>query len=242
VTAPPVDSDVEAMDLIQVLRSTGAVRDFEERPVPREVMTRILDTARFAPNGGNQQAWRVILVEDPVLRRGIRDVYVEGWAEYLEQRLAGIQPWAPIGDRDAEAAAIRRAAGKAHGPDVAGELGAFADAFDRVPVMAVVLADLRRVAATDRDLGRYTIVGGASVYPFVWSILLAARAEGVGGVVTTMAVTREPQLRDLLSIPDEFAVAAVLALGYPVSRATRLRREPVESFATLDTFDGPPVG
>ena len=87
-----------------------------------------------------------------------------------------------------------------------------------------------------------TIVGGASVYPFVWSILLAARAEGVGGVVTTMAVTREPQLRDLLSIPDEFAVAAVLALGYPVSRATRLRREPVESFATLDTFDGPPVG
>lgn len=239
---PSTTDGGEPMDLVHALRTTGAVRDFEDRPVPHEVMSRILDTARFAPNGGNQQAWRVVLVEDRVLRRGVRDVYVEGWAEYLEQRLAGIQPWAPIGDRDAEADAIERASGKAHGPDVAGELGAFADAFDRIPVMAVVLADLRRVAATDRDLGRYTIVGGASVYPFVWSILLAARSEGIGGVVTTMAVTREPRLRELLAVPEEFAVAAVLALGYPVSRPTRLRREPVESFATLDTFDGPPVG
>ncbi len=52
------------MDLIEALRSTGAVRQFEDRPVDREVIARVLDTARFAPNGGNQQAWHVILVED----------------------------------------------------------------------------------------------------------------------------------------------------------------------------------
>jgi hypothetical protein len=40
-------------------------------------------------------------------------------------------------------------------------------------------------------------------------------------------------------VPDEFAVAAVLAMGYPVSRPTRLRRGPVASFTTIDTFDGP---
>ena len=107
--------------------------------------------------------------------------------------------------------------------------------------MAVVLADLRLLAATDRDLGRYTLVGGASVYPFVWSILLAAHAEGLGGVLTTMTVTREPQVRELLSVPDEFAMVAVLALGHPVHRPTRLRRDPVESFATIDSFDGPAI-
>ena len=97
------------------------------------------------------------------------------------------------------------------------------------------------LAATDRDLGRYTIVGGASVYPFAWSILLAAHAEGLGGVVTTMTTTREPEVRELLRVPDEFALAAVLALGYPVKRPKNLRRDPVESFATVDAIDGPAV-
>lgn len=234
-------NDHPRLDLIDTLRSTGAVRDFEDRPVTHDVLARVFDTARFAPNGGNQQAWRVVVVDDPTIRRGIRDVYIEGWAEYIEQRNAGIQPWAPIGDRAAETAAIERAAARSHGPDVAGELGTFADGFDRVPAMVVVLADLRLLAGTDRDLGRYTLVGGASIYPFVWSVLLAARAEGLGGVVTTMAVTREPAVKELLHVPDELAVVAVLALGYPVRRATRLRREPIESFATVDTYDGPPL-
>lgn len=229
------------MELSDALRTTGAVREFEDRPVEREVMARVLDTARFAPNGGNQQAWRVVLVEDAELRAGIRDLYVPGWVEYLEQRRDGVQPWAPLGDRDAEAAAIARAEARlaAEGADL--DPGEFAAHFDRVPVMAVVLADLRLLAATDRDLGRYTLVGGASIYPFVWSILLAAHDEGLAGVLTTMTVVREHAMKDLLRVPDEFAVAAVLALGYPVSRPTRLRRAPVESFATVDTFDGPPV-
>lgn len=226
-------------DLVEALRTTGAVRDFEDRPVEREVLARVLDTARFAPNGGNQQAWRVVLVEDPTTRAAIRDLYVPGWVEYLEQRADGVQPWAPVGDRDAEAAAIARAHERVDAGIDPASIGDFAAHFDRVPVMAVVLADLRRLAATDRDLGRYTLVGGASIYPFVWSILLAARAEGLGGVVTTMTVTREPELRALLRVPDEFAVCAVLAMGHPVHQPRRLRRDPVESFATIDAFDGP---
>ena len=237
------------MDLIDGLRSTGAIREFADRPVDARVIARVLDAARFAPNGGNQQAWHVIVVDDPAARRQIRDLYVEVWGEYLAQRAAGIQPWAPIGDRDAEAAAIavaveRREAAAHEGVTL--EIDDFADRFDEVPVMLVVLADLRRLAALDRDLGRYTLVGGASVYPFVWSILLAAHAEGLGGVITTMAILREPALKSILAVPDEFAVAAVLALGHPLHRPTRLRRGAVSSFTTVDTFDGarfadPPV-
>jgi nitroreductase len=211
--------------------------------VDRTVLARVLDTARFAPNGGNQQAWRVVLVEDPALRSAMRDLYLPGWLEYLELRKAGLQPWAPIsepGTEDAEAAAVARAHALT-GTEALAAAGSFAARFDQVPVMAVILADLRRLAGTDRDLGRYTLVGGASVYPFVWSILLAAHAEGLGGVITTMTTTREPDVRALLGVPDTFAVAAVLALGYPVTRPTRLRRDPVESFATIDTFDGPTV-
>ena len=102
-------------DLVEVLRTTGAVRAFQDRAVDRAVVARVLDNARFAPNGGNQQAWRVVLVENPARRRALRDLYLAGWAEYLEQRTDGVQPWAPIGDRAAEASAVQRARPKAPG-------------------------------------------------------------------------------------------------------------------------------
>ncbi len=229
------------MELTEALRTTGAVRAFEDRPVPHDVLARVLDTARFAPNGGNQQAWHVVLVEDPARRAAMRDLYVAGWHEYLAQRVDGVQPWAPIGDREAEAASVARARAEVAEGLPPAPPGDFAAEFDQVPVMAVILADLRRLAATDRDLGRYTLVGGASIYPFVWSILLAGRAEGLGGVVTTMNVLREPEVKALLGVPDELAIAAVLALGYPVKQPTKLRRGDVASFATIDSFDGPPL-
>jgi nitroreductase len=85
------------------------------------------------------------------------------------------------------------------------------------------------------------MVGGASIYPFAWSVLLAARAEGLAGVMTTMAIREEGEVRRILAIPDTLAVAGVLALGSPVHQAARLRRSPVEAFTTVDRFDGAPL-
>jgi nitroreductase len=222
------------MDIVEALRTTGAVRQFTEEPVADEVIARILDAARFAPNGGNRQAWRIVVVQDPSTRAALRDLYVAGWRQYVAMTGAGLTPWAPVTDRDAEAAAL------ASLPD--GPFGDFVDRFDEVPVLLVLLADLRRLAAVDRDLGRYTLVGGASIYPFAWSILLAARAEGLGGVLTTMVVKAESEVKALLDVPDELAVAGAIALGHPVHQATKLRREAVSSFATLDRADGEPFG
>jgi nitroreductase len=71
------------MDLIDTLRSTGAARQFRPEPVDDEVLHRLLDTARFAPSGGNRQGWRVIVVKDPEKRRALRDIYLTGWYEYM---------------------------------------------------------------------------------------------------------------------------------------------------------------
>ena len=177
-------------------------------------MERILDTARFAPSGGNRQGWRVIVVKDTAIRQRLRDCYLDTWYEYLAQGAAGLTPWAPVTDREAEAAAVHRA-GEMRAAAAAGP-GGFAEHFDEVPVLLVVLADQRYLAAVDRDLDRYSMAGGASIYPFAWSILLAAREEGVGGVVTTMVIRSEPEVKTLLGVPDELAVAAVVALGRPV--------------------------
>jgi nitroreductase len=224
------------MDLIEGLRTTGAVRDFLPDPVPDDVVYRLLDTARFAPNGGNRQAWHVVVVQDPAVKLALRDLYLPGWYEYLPQVEAGLTPFAAVTDRVAEAQAIARA------PEIEARFAdappGFAERFHESPVLLVLLANLRNLATVDRDLGRYTLVGGASIYPFAWNILLAAHEEGLGGVLTTMPILREPGLKALLDVPDHVAVAGVLALGYPVKRATKLTRKPVESFATVDRFDG----
>lgn len=227
------------MDLIETLRTTGAVRDFEAEPVPDDVLYRILDAARFAPSGGNRQGWRIVVVNDPGKRRRLRDLYLVGWYEYLAQTAAGLVPWAPVTDEGAE----RRAIGQA--PEVearaAAGPGGFAEHLDEVPLLLVLLADLRALAAVDKGFSRYTMAGGASIYPFGWNVLLAARAEGLGGVLTTMPIRREAEVKALLDVPDELVVAGVIALGRPVRQAKRLRRAPVEEFTTVDGFNGPPL-
>jgi nitroreductase len=226
------------VQLLDALRTTGAVRDFRPDAVPDDVVYRILDSARFAPSGGNRQGWKIVVARDPAVRARLRDLYLPAWYEYLAMAAAGLVPFAPITDHAAAAAARARA------PEIAkaaaGGGGGFAEHLDRVPVLLVLLADLRVLAAMDKDLPRYTLVGGASIYPFAWSILLAAREEGLAGVITTMPVPLETDVRTLLGVPDEFAVAGLIAMGRPVKQPRKLNRNPVESFATVDRFDGSP--
>jgi nitroreductase len=227
------------MDLNETLRSTGAVRDFHPEPVPDAVLHRLLDTARFAPSGGNRQGWRVIVVKDAEKRRRLRDLYLADWYKYLALAGSGLVPWAPISDRAAEAEALTHE--QAIADAAAANPPGFAEALDTAPALLLVLADLAALAAIDRDLPRYTFAGGASVYPFVWSLLLAARAEGLAGVMTTVAIRREDEVRDLFDVPDTCAVAALVVLGRPVSAARRLRRRPVEDFAWIDRYQGSPL-
>ncbi|TMC04230.1 MAG: hypothetical protein E6J41_25375 [Chloroflexi bacterium] len=81
-----------------------------------------------------------------------------------------------------------------------------------------------------------------SIYPFVQNVLLALRREGLGASLTTRVVRGEAEVRELLQIPEGFAIAAQLGVGWPaVPHPTRLRRRPVEEFATIDTFPGMPL-
>ena len=223
------------MELRHALRTTGAIREFTSKEVSDDDVRAILDDARFAPSGGNRQAWHVVVVKDPERKRAIRDIYLDAWHDYVAHLLGGLTPFSPLAtsaDRE-QAQALRDAAVARSQPD------GFAETFDRSPVLLVLLADLGALAAVDRDLHRYTFAGGGSIYPFAWNILLAARDRGLGGVMTTMVIRNEEAMRGLLSFPEHFAVATVIALGQPVREFSSLRRRPVEEFTTVDFFNGP---
>ena len=218
------------MELYDAMRSTGAVRKFTGDPLPDEVLERILDHARFAPSGGNRQGVRVIAVRDVTTREALAELSLPGAKRYIAQSANGEVPWNPLRPRTVDDATVSATDGSAM---VTSLLGA--------QVVLVVCLDLGVVAATDQDLDRIGVISGASVYPFVWNVLLAARNEGFGGVPTTMAVAREPAVRTLLGIPDEYAVAAVVPLGKPLHQPTKLKRKPLRDIVTRERFDGPPL-
>jgi nitroreductase len=112
------------------------------------------------------------------------------------------------------------------------------DHIDEVPVVLAVAADLSRIALMDGELARPALTGGASVYPFCWNVLLAARARGLGGVITTFLSRAEPAAATALALPPGHALAATIFLGVPEHQPTKLSREPVGAFARLDRFDG----
>jgi nitroreductase len=217
------------MDLYEVMRTTFAAREFTAEPVPDSVLYRILENARFAPSGGNRQGWRVVVIRERGTREAMVPMMMPTFQRYFAQAQAGEAPWNTVHRTrlsDAEIAA-------APAPED------FILRITEAPVILLVLLDLSVVASFDVNLDRVGVISGASVYPFVWNILLAARNEGYGGTPTTFIAAREDELRTLLGIPGHMAVAALIPLGRPVKQLTRLKRKPVEEFAVLERWEGP---
>lgn len=219
------------MELSDVLRTTAAVREFTDEPVTDAQLYAVLELARFAPSGGNRQGAHVTVVRDRATRERLVELTAPGARRYAAQLAAGENPWNtvdPSGVTDEQAAATPV-------PEH------FTRPVLEAPVLLVVSVDLAVVAATDSRLDRVGIVGGGSVYPLAWNILVAAREQGLGGTLTTMAVAEEAGVKELLRLPGSHAVATVIPLGHPVKQVTRLRRQAVEEFTTLETYDGPPL-
>ena len=221
---------LQVVDLYDVMRTTAAVREFTDDPLPDDVLHTILDNARFAPSGGNRQGAHVVVVRDPETRKRLAELNKPAARRYVAQINAGERPWNslhPPGPTSEEIAATDV-------PD------AFVKPVLTAGAVLVVFVDLSVVASIDQDLDRVGVISGASVYPLVWNILLAARNEGFGGTITTMAAAEEAAVKGLLGAPDEFALAAVVPLGKPVHQPTRLKRRAVSEFVTKERVDGAP--
>ncbi|MFV0524477.1 MAG: nitroreductase family protein [Acidimicrobiales bacterium] len=217
------------MELDEVMRTTFACREWTDEPVDDGTLYRILDRARFAPNGGNRQGWHVIVLNDRGTRRRLVPLILPTTSVYVAQARAGEAPWNTIDPTSVDVEAARA--------DPVGFPGV--EEMVHAPVVLVVTVDLSVVASFDAEQNRIGVISGASIYPFVWNILLGARNEGLGGVLTTYLAGAEPEVQALLGIPTHHAVAAMVPLGHPVRQLTRLRRLPVEDFTTVDRFDGP---
>jgi nitroreductase len=215
------------MDLREAMRCAPTSRLFSDEPVDVDVLRVVLDDARFAPSGGNRQGWRVVVVRDAERRSALRDLYLPPWNAYMEQT-GGAQI---LRDPDSfDASRVRMVQRADH----------YAQHLDEVPVHLLVGVQLGDVLATDAQLPRQSIVGGASIYPFVQNVLLGLRAAGLGAALTTLLVPSEAQVKELVGFPDDVALAAHVGVGHRADPwPKRLARKPVEEFAFAERFGEP---
>jgi nitroreductase len=211
------------------MRCAPSTRHFTGEPVPREVLERVLDNARFAPSGGNRQGWRVIVITDRDTRRRLRELYEQPWDDYMVK--TGGRAALDAGEASGLSPGRLR---MLRGADE------FAHHFDEVPVHLLPLVEMSALAITDAELERPSIVGGASIYPFVQNILLGLRHEGLGAAFTTLLVPAEEQVRGLLGIPEELGLAGHISVGHRADPwPEKLTRKPVSEFAFGERYGEP---
>jgi nitroreductase len=205
---PAQATDQLTMPLGDAIFSLRAIRRFKPDPLPEADIRTILEAAIHAPSGGNMQAWRFLVLRDPELRAQFAPLYREAW-------------WAK-----------RRDEGKNGPEDIPVENHSsrsamrLADEFGQAPV--VVLA----CATAPGD------VAAGSVISAVQNLLLAARALGIGGTITTLHAVVDDRVRALLRIPQTAQIVYCVPLGYPRGRFGSTTRRPLLEVAACDRWDG----
>lgn len=210
------------MDIHEALYTTRMMRRLRPDPIPLDVQARILDAAVRAPNGGNTQRWHFVAVDDPELIRQFAQLFRQARDLEYEKFTAGTGPMvatAPGANGAAHVETMRRMKGSGN---------YLADHFEEVPLLLFVFA------IDDLD--------GANIYPAIWSALLAARAEGIGGVMTMVLRNFEDRVNHMLGVPvgEGWKMSAMLALGYPLGKwGVAANRRPVHEVSSRNRWDHP---
>lgn len=208
--------DLDTVDrLLTTTRSVRLGLDLAA-PVTRDLVLDCLRIALQAPNGGNQQTWRWIVVTDPGQRKRIGDIYRDANPEYEALLHAQAQ------SGDAEAARAYRSSSI-----LWRHLG---------EVPALLFACFEKPAWHDQSTYAQASVYG-SVFPAVWNFQLAARSRGLGTCLITSHLKREAEIREALDLPDNIVQAAMLAVGHlKRETSTAAPRHPVESVTYFDRW------
>ncbi len=206
---------------MEAIRTNGTCRYYKADPVPGDLIAKLLAAAQLGPSGSNRQPVRYLVVRDPQKRQGLQDLYLPVWDGYLEKMRAGDLSYG----------------GQSKFLDNADH---YARHLAEVPVQIVVCYGIADVVPVDGGLKRASVAGGASIYPMIQNLLLAARNEGLGTTLTTLLCVAEPKVKALLDIPDDVATAAVIGLGWPAKPfPKKLKRRALADICFSDSYGNP---
>ena len=205
------------MDVFEALYTTRAMRRVSEDPIPDDILKQMVDAGIRAPSGSNRQGWKFIVVTDPEIRNQLGDLYREAWDFYVKEFYGGTSDLGASNVLDGEKAeqVVR----------ITKSATWLSENFHKVPAMFVVLS---RNDPT-----------GSSIFPAIWSLMLAGRAHGIGTCLTTVLGMFKPQKAfEILNIPSDkgWKIDAVVTAGFPLGKWGVAKRIPVDEVTYLNTW------
>ncbi len=216
----------------EIIHSARAIRHFRSDPVPREIITRILDAAIQAPSAGNGQHWLFVVVTDAGQRRKIGDIYRRASA-WVEQKYASRSR--PVHTTQAQYQRMMTSGGYLW--EHMGEAPVLLLPCLRLPELELPSTIPPDVQAEMKSTAPW--VAGASIYPAVQNIILACHALGLGTVLTTNHVILEAEVKSVLGLPQDVRTFALMPIGYTDDKFGGVKRRPLSEVAVLDRFGTP---
>jgi nitroreductase len=204
-------------DLFEIMESCRAMRRLKPDPVPDELIAKILRAGIYAPNGGNTQKWRFLVVKDPKIKKAVQTWYKKAFDEVIGPRYLTSAP--PPGVTKEKY--LRQHAAVEY----------LTDHFHEAPVWIV--------ACLEEGTTPPTRWSGASIYPAVQNMLLAARALGLGATLTTRHLLYEKETEAALGLPSGVHSYAILPIGYPMGRFGPVGRGPLADVVYQDRWGQP---
>ena len=197
---------LNVIPLGEAMFTQRAIRRFKKDPIPADVMDDIMQSAIRAPNGGNNQGWHFIVVQDAEKRRQLAELYREAWwAKRADAGIMGPQDIPP--GKSSMRSAMR-----------------MADEIGDAPVMVIICATSKGAQAA------------GSVIPSAQNMLLAARAFGIGGTIATLHAVVEERVHALFSIPDTAQIVYCMPFGYPRGSFGPVTRLPLNEVCNYDRW------
>ena len=223
-------SDREPLDVLEAIHTTRAQRYLKPDPIPEDVLWQILDAAIRGPTGGNQQGWGWVVIRDPAIKGEIAKIYAE--------RLLAAYGYERVSDEELGTARITRGGVEEGevGIDARNRRGVvhLAEHYAEVPV---IVAPVMQTAARMSDNTRRAGAGLAgSIYGALQNLMLAARAFDIGSVMT-WTLDEDSGINELLGLPENAFVMALIPLGYlERGRFSQARRRPVGEVVHWDRW------
>jgi len=228
---PPIG--LPDIGLFDALYSARSIRRLKPDPVPKELITTILDAAIRAPSGGNAQSWAFVVVRDPDLRRQLGVIYRKA-SDIAEAVYAARGRPAHL----TEGQFAHMLTAGAHLWEHMGEAPVLLLPCARRPALPAREALPPEIAARWEDEVAYVDrIRGASIYPAVQNIILACRGLGLGTVITTNHIRCEGEVKALLGIPEDVSTFALMPIGWPLDKFGPLTRRPLAEIAHADRWD-----
>ena len=200
-------------DIFEAMRTQRAMRRLKPDPVPEEYLRKIIWAATRAPNGGNVQPWRFLVIQDAEKKRALQRIYSAQWEPYV--KAYNLDAPMPEETRRSMKLSLER--------------GTYlSDHLHEAPAIIIPCGFLLAINSG--------IASGSSIYPAIQNLMLAARALGLGTVLTTLHRQNEGAVRELLGIPENAHTAALIPVGWPMGKFGEGPRLPVEAVTYWDAW------